>query len=243
MELSPDSVIYWQWQWITLNATLVNSWIAIFLLSAGSFWITRDLSSGPELSRWQNLLEVIVSGIIQQIEEVTHQKADIYLPFIGTLFLFITTANILSIVPGYNPPTGSLTTTAALAACVFFAVPYFGIKVQGVGTYFKQYIKPTPLMLPFNIIGELSRTLALAVRLFGNIMSGTLTVAILLSLAPLFFPVLIQAFGLLIGIIQAYVFAILALVYIASATRVHSGASEQEESSSNESEHQPSNIN
>jgi F-type H+-transporting ATPase subunit a len=233
MDISPDSIIYWEWQWITINATLVNSWITMFILAIGSFIITRNLTPGTEMGRGQNMLEVIVLNINEQIEEVTHQDASIYLPFIGTLFLFIVAANILSIIPGYNPPTGSLTTTAALAACVFIAVPYFGIKVQGAKTYFQQYIKPTPIMLPFNIIGELSRTLALAVRLFGNIMSGTLTAAILLSLAPLFFPILIQAFGLLIGVIQAYVFAILALVYIASATRVHSGAappdSEQEE--------------
>ncbi|MGM0587176.1 MAG: F0F1 ATP synthase subunit A [Bacteroidota bacterium] len=233
MDISPDSIIYWEWQWITINATLVNSWITMFILAIGSFIITRNLTSGTEMGRGQNMLEVIVLNINEQIEEVTHQDASIYLPFIGTLFLFIVAANILSIIPGYNPPTGSLTTTAALAACVFIAVPYFGIKVQGAKTYFQQYIKPTPIMLPFNIIGELSRTLALAVRLFGNIMSGTLTAAILLSLAPLFFPILIQAFGLLIGVIQAYVFAILALVYIASATRVHTSTvppnSEQEE--------------
>jgi F-type H+-transporting ATPase subunit a len=221
MEISPDSVIYWQWHWLQINATLVNSWIVMLTLTLSSAVITRKLSSGVEMSRGQNMLEAIVETITSQIEEVTHQDARLYLPFIGTLFLFIATANILSVIPGYDPPTGSLTTTAALAATVFFAVPFFGIKVQGAGPYFKQYVKPSPLMLPFNIIGELSRTLALAVRLFGNIMSGTLTVAILLSLAPLFFPILIQAFGLLIGIIQAYVFAILALVYIASATRVH----------------------
>jgi F-type H+-transporting ATPase subunit a len=221
MEISPDNIIYLQWQWVTINATLVNTWIAMLILGGGSVIITRKLSSGPEMSRGQNMLEVIVLNLTEQIEEVTHQQASIYLPFIGTLFLFIVVANILSIIPGYMPPTGSLTTTTALAASVFIAVPYFGIQVQGAGPYFRQYIKPSPVMLPFNIIGELSRTLALAVRLFGNIMSGTLTVAILMSLAPLFFPVLMQAFGLLIGIIQAYVFAILALVYIASATRVH----------------------
>jgi F-type H+-transporting ATPase subunit a len=141
------------------------------------------------------------------------------LPFIATLFLLIATANLLSIVPWYNPPTGSLSTTAALALCVFIAVPAYGIARKGVGAYFKQYVQPSPIMLPFNIIGDFSRTLALAVRLFGNIMSGTLIVGVLISLAPLFFPLVMQAFGLLIGMIQAYIFAVLAMVYIASAAR------------------------
>jgi F-type H+-transporting ATPase subunit a len=122
-------------------------------------------------------------------------------------------------VPGFQPPTGSLTTTTALAICVFFAVPIYGIAERGLKGYLSNYIQPSVAMLPFNIIGEISRTLALAVRLFGNIMSGTLIAAILLSLVPLFFPVIMQAFGLLVGLIQAYIFAILAMVYIASGTR------------------------
>jgi F-type H+-transporting ATPase subunit a len=101
------------------------------------------------------------------------------------------------------------------------AVPLYGIWKQGVLGYLKQYIRPSPFMLPFNVIGELSRTLALAVRLFGNVMSGTLIVAILLGIAPLVFPVVMQALGLLTGVIQAYIFAILATVYIAAATRTH----------------------
>ena len=112
---------------------------------------------------------------------------------------------------------GSLTTTAALALAVFLAVPVFGIARVGLGRYLKSYLEPTPFMLPFTILGEVTRTLALAVRLFGNIMSGTVIAAILLSIAPLFFPVIMQLFGLLIGVLQAYIFAVLAMVYIASA--------------------------
>jgi F-type H+-transporting ATPase subunit a len=122
-------------------------------------------------------------------------------------------------VPGYIPPTASLSTTAALAICVFVAVPVYGILQSGAAGYFKQYIKPTVFMLPFNVMGELSRTLALAVRLFGNIMSGAKIGAILLAIAPLFFPIIMHALGLLTGLIQAYIFAVLAMVYIASATR------------------------
>ncbi len=152
-----------------------------------------------------------------QIQEVMQRKPGPFLPFLGTLFLFIAVLNTLGVVPGYQSPTGSLSTAAALAACVFFAVPYYGMMAKGVSGYLKQYLEPSFFMLPFNIIGELSRTLALAVRLFGNIMSGQMIVAILLAIVPLFFPVIMQMFGLLVGLIQAYIFAVLAAVYIASA--------------------------
>jgi F-type H+-transporting ATPase subunit a len=132
--------------------------------------------------------------------------------------LFISVANLLDIVPGYRTPTSSLSTTVALALCVFFAVPIYGITRQGLVGYLRHYIEPTPLMLPFNIIGEISRTLAMAVRLFGNMMSETMLIAILLSIAPLFLPVLLQLLGLLIGQVQAYIFAVLATVYIVSAS-------------------------
>jgi F-type H+-transporting ATPase subunit a len=221
MEISPDNIIFWQWGFIKLNATIVFTWLVMFLLVLVSWLITRNLKVKPQISRWQNILEIIVDAINQQIREVSQQEPSQYLPFIGTLFLFIVVANMLTIVPGYQPPTGSLSTTAGLALCVFVAVPLFGILNRGLLGYLRNYIQPTPLMLPFNIISEFSRTLALAVRLFGNIMSGTMLVAILLSLVPLFFPILIRLLGLLIGIIQAYIFAILAMVYIASATRVY----------------------
>lgn len=220
MDFNIDQIIYWEWGILKINATLLYSWIIIAILPIIAWVITRDLTSGIGISRWQALLESFIVVIIDQIEEATQQKADTYLPFIGTLFLFIVVSNIINVVPGVHSPTASLTTTAALACCVFVAVPVFGVGTRGFKSYFRHYIQPTPLMLPFNIIGELSRTLALAIRLFGNIMSGSLIVAILLSLTPLFFPVVMQIFGLLIGVIQAYVFAILAMVYIASATSI-----------------------
>ncbi len=213
---------------VNINATLVFTWAVMALLIVGSWLITRRLTDGPNISRWQNGLEVVVSYIRSTIREAAGRDADTYLPFIGTLFLFIAVANLLSVLPWFRPPTASLSTTVALAACVFVAVPVFGIATQGVRAYLRQYVRPTPLMLPFHIIGELSRTVALAVRLFGNMTSGMLIVAVLLSLAPLFFPVVMQAFGLLVGVIQAYVFAILALVYVASASRAHEGGAEEE---------------
>jgi len=151
---------------------------------------------------------------------VTEQDPKPYLPFVGTLFLFIALSNILAVVPGFIAPTSSLSTAMALALCVFVAVPIFGIRKVGVRAYLANYLQPTPWLLPFTLIGELSRTLALAVRLFGNAMSSSVIAAILLLIAPLLFPVVMQAFGLLIGVIQAYIFAILAIVYIASGSEV-----------------------
>ncbi len=218
-DISPDAVVIWQWKIVQLNLTIVMTWAVMGILVLFSWLATRRLSTGPRISRWQNLLETIVGGMRTQIEDVSQRKAGRYLPFIGTLFLFIAVSNVLTIVPGYVAPTGSLSTTAALAACVFIAVPAYGIADQGVRGYLKRYIQPTAFMLPFNIMGELSRTLALAVRLFGNIMSGTKIVAVLLAITPLLFPIIMHALGLLTGLIQAYIFAVLAIVYIASATQ------------------------
>ena len=173
----------------------------------------------PERSRWQNLLEIIVTGIGKQIEDAGLSEPRKYLGFLGTLFLFIATASLCNVIPGYQTPTASLSTTAALALCVFVAVPFFGIGEQGVGNYLKSYMKPTFFMLPFNIISELSRTLALAIRLFGNMMSGAMIVGILLTITPFIFPIIMTVLGLLTGMVQAYIFSILAAVYIAAATR------------------------
>jgi F-type H+-transporting ATPase subunit a len=220
MHLSPDQVVFWQYGFLKLNATIAFTWALMFVLAVGSWLITRKLSTGLERSRWQNLLEIVVTAIEKQIEEVGLSQPQKYLGFLGTLFLFIAAAALCTVIPGYEPPTGSLSTTAALALCVFVAVPYFGIEEQGVGNYLKSYAKPTLIMLPFNIISELSRTLALAVRLFGNMMSGAMIIAILLSITPLIFPIVMVLLGLLTGMVQAYIFSILAAVYIAAATRV-----------------------
>ncbi|HIK30471.1 MAG TPA: F0F1 ATP synthase subunit A [Oscillatoriales cyanobacterium M4454_W2019_049] len=226
MNLTPDQIIVWQWGAFDLNATLVFTWLVMAFLAIFSGWVTHKLSPSTQISRGQNLLEVLVLGIRNQIREVSEQEPDPYLPFVGTLFIFIAVSNILSVIPGYQPPTGSLSTTAALAICVFFAVPLYGIGKQGLRGYLKQYLEPNPIMLPFNIFGEFSRILALAVRLFGNVMSGTTIAGILLSVVPLFFPAVMQVMGLLTGLIQAYIFAILAMVYIAAATAVEQDKNE-----------------
>ncbi len=221
MDITPDSIVYWRSGLFKVNATLAFTWLVMAILVVGSWLVTRRLRTDTSLSRGQNLLEIVVEGIQGQIRDITQQDPGRYLPFIGTLFLFIAVSNVLTLVPGFRPPTGSLSTTSALALCVFVAVPIYGIAAQGVRGYLKTYIRPSVFMLPMNILGELTRTIALAIRLFGNIMSGSMIAAILLAIAPLFFPILMNALGLLIGLIQAYIFSILALVFIASATRVH----------------------
>jgi len=219
MRLSPDQMILWQRGFLKLNGTIAFTWGLMLILAVGSKLITRKLSTDQNRSRWQNFLEIIVTGIEKQIEEVGLPHPEKYLGFLGTLFLFLATASVCTILPGYDPPTGSLSTTVALALCVFVAVPLFGIADQGVGGYLKSYIKPTVIMLPFNIISELSRTLALAVRLFGNMMSGAMIIAILLTITPFIFPIVMTLLGLLTGMVQAYIFSILAAVYIAAAIR------------------------
>ncbi|MBK5105785.1 MAG: F0F1 ATP synthase subunit A [Burkholderiales bacterium] len=239
MHLSPDGIVFWQYGFLKLNATIAFTWGLMFVLAVGSKLVTRRLSQGLERSRWQNLLEIVVTAINGQISEVGLRQPEKYLGFLGTLFLFVAMASLFTIVPGYEPPTGSLSTTAALAICVFVAVPMFGIEDRGLGGYLRAYLKPTVIMLPFNIISELSRTLALAVRLFGNMMSGTMILAILLTITPFIFPIAMNALGLLTGMVQAYIFFILATVYIAAATGTRKAAAEVKAQSKPEGKAEP----
>ena len=221
MHISPDSLIVWQYGWLTLNVTILTSWGLILLLTLGAWLLTRRLVASDQHNRWQSILEIVVLYLLAQLEESGLKPARRFLPFIGTLFIFIASCNLLVILPGYQAPTASLSTTAALALAVFVAVPYYGVSQQGMKKYLASYLQPVWIMLPFNLIGEFTRTLALAVRLFGNMMSGAMIGAILLLITPLIFPVLMSLLGLLTGMVQAYIFAILALVYISAATRTH----------------------
>lgn len=225
MQLSPDQTVFWHYGWFKLNLTIVTTWLLMGVLTLGARLVTRKLGvvseDGARVSHWQSVFEMIVGVIDRQIIEVGLPQPEKYLIFIGTLFLFVASASICTIIPGYVPPTSSLSTTAALAICVFVAVPLFGISELGVGRYLRSYLQPAFIMLPFNIISELSRTLALAVRLFGNMMSGTMILGMLLAIVPLFFPLLMSALGLLTGMVQAYIFSILATVYIAAAAGTH----------------------
>ncbi|ACN14446.1 AtpB1 [Desulforapulum autotrophicum HRM2] len=217
MIYSPDQIILFEWGWLRINATLAGTWVIMVLIVVFCRRITRNLTSNTTLSKGQNLVEVIVEAMGDHIREITLERPEPFLPFVGTLFIFILCSNLLSVVPFFIPPTGSLSTTTALALCVFVAVPVFGLSNQSLKSYLGQYLKPSPIMLPFNIMGEITRTFALAMRLYGNVMSGTVITFVLLIVTPLFFPVVMQGLGLLTGTIQAYIFSLLALVYIASA--------------------------
>jgi len=220
MHLSSDELILWQYGFFKLNVTIVTTWVLMVVMVVGAKLITRNLSVDFKITRWQSMLEIIVVTLLRQIGEVGLHYTENGISFLGTLFLFIAGSNLCTIFPGFEPPTGSLSTTAALSLCVFVAVPMFGIAQSGLGPYLSSYLKPTVIMLPFNIISELSRTLALAIRLFGNMMSGTMILGILLTITPLLFPIVMSMLGLLTGMVQAYIFTILATVYIAAATRV-----------------------
>jgi len=218
MNLSPDQTIMFEVWGLPINATIFYTWIVMALLTIVSMLITRNLRPDVPPNRWRTTLEVIVQGIQSQINEVARGSSRYLLYYAGTLFLFVAMSNLLLVIPGFEPPTSSLSTTTGLAISVLIAVPLFGITSRGIGGYLKTYLQPSFIMLPFNIISEFSRGISLAIRLYGNIMSGAVIAAILLSVAPFFFPVVMDVLGLLTGMIQAYIFAILATVYISSAT-------------------------
>lgn len=230
LQLTPDQVILFYIGPWAINLTIALTWLVMALLVGLALLGTRPIRRSGEPTAWQLGLEVVVESVVDQIRPMCPDRPERLVPFVGTLFLYIATSNVLAIVPGFNPPTGSLSTTAGLALCVLFAVPYFGMRERGFREYLRTYIEPNPIMLPFNIIGELSRTLSLAIRLFGNVMSGTLIAAVLIAVVPLLFPAVMQAFGLLTGLIQAYIFAVLATVYIASAIEVQGKATRRHRS-------------
>lgn len=217
MNLSPDEVIFWQFGVVKLNATIVYTWAIMLLMSIAAARMTRSLSTTMPRSRGQNVMEMLVTTINKHIAGVGLSHPEKYIAFLGTLFLFIAIASIGTIIPGYAPPTGSLSTTVALALCVFIAVPIFGIIDQGITGYFRSYIRPTFIMLPFNMISEIYRTLIQVFRLLANRMSKAMIIAILFIITPLFFPAVVIWLGLLTGIVQAYIFSVLATVYIAAA--------------------------
>jgi len=219
MDITPDSIILWKYGIIKLNATILITWMVMFILAVGSWLISRRMKEGNISSRVETLLEIIVGFVYRNLKEIGLRKPEKYIGFIGTLFIFIGFCGLLTIIPGYIPPTGSLSTTAALAISVFIAVPLYAIQEKGFIGFLKNYLHPFFIFLPFNIIADFTRTLALAIRLFGNMMSGTLIIGIIISLSPLFFPVLLHILDLITSLVQAYIFTVLSSVYIAAATR------------------------
>ena len=221
MTINPDSAIVFSAGPLRINATIFFTWVVMALLAGVSAWVSAGLSSGPKISRWQSALETVYEFISGQIKSVTGGDPTPYVPFLGALGLFILTANLMEAVPLFHTPTSSLSATFALSVSVFFAVPFFAIARSGPAAYLRSYFSPNPFMFPFHIISELSRTVSLAVRLFGNMMSEGLIAGVLLSIVPLFVPVAMQLFGLIIGAVQAYIFFTLATVYIGAAASAH----------------------
>ncbi|MBY0518604.1 MAG: F0F1 ATP synthase subunit A [Bacteriovoracaceae bacterium] len=219
MDITPDSIILWKYGVFKLNATILTTWLVMLVLVIGSYFFTRRIVKGKISSGVETLLEIIVGFIYKNLQETGLQKPEKYIGFIGTLFIFIGFSGLLTIIPGYIPPTGSLSTTAALAICVFIAVPLYAIQEKGVIGFLKNYLHPFFIFLPFNIIADFTRTLALAIRLFGNTMSGTLIIGIIISISPLIFPVFLHVLDLITSLVQAYIFTVLATVYVAAATR------------------------
>jgi len=200
---------------IAITEPVIITWAIMALLVTFAMFVTRRLSLVP--SKAQTVLELFVGAIDGQIRGTMQVEPGPYRALIGTIFIFILLANWSSLIPGIEPPTAHLETDAALAAIVFCATIFFGIRTRGLGSYLKTFAEPTWIMIPLNIIEQITRTFSLIVRLFGNIMSGVFIGAIVLSLAGLFVPIPFMALDLLTGAIQAYIFTVLAMVFIGAA--------------------------
>ncbi len=200
---------------VPITQPVVVTWGLMAVLTLACALATHRLRLYP--GPGQAVLELLVTSVQAQIRETLRTEPEPYLPFLATLFIFIASANLLSLVPGLEPPTAHLETDAALAVIVFFAVHYFGIRVRGLGGYLADFAKPTWIMAPLNLISEFTRTFSLMVRLFGNIMSGVFVIGIVLSLVGLLVPIPFMALDLLTGLIQAYIFTVLAMVFIGGA--------------------------
>ena len=207
---------------ISVTEPVVVTWGLMLALTAAGWFATRSLELRP--SRCQTVLELIAGAVEDQIQSTMHVAPKPYVPLIGTLFLFILTANWSSLIPGIEPPTAHIETDAALGLIVFLAIIYFGIRARGMRGYLKTFAEPSIVMIPLNVVETFTRTFSLIVRLFGNVMSGVFIIGIILSLAGLLVPIPLMALELLVGAIQAYIFTVLAMVFIGSA--VNEGRSE-----------------
>ena len=197
---------------VPITEPVVTTWALIAGLATVCFALTRGLQL--HAPRWQAMLEILVTTVEDQISETMQTAGKPFVPLLGTLFIFLAFANVLGVVPGLKPPTASLETAAALALIVFLAVHVYGLRRRGLRAYLGSYAKPTMLMLPLNVLSEITRTFSLMVRLFGNVLSGEFVIATVLALAGLFVPIPLMALEILIGLIQAYIFTVLAAVFI-----------------------------
>ncbi len=199
---------------VPIAREVATTWAIMAALGLIAWFSTRRLQLRP--GGWQIVLETVVSILAKQIRDVMRRDPAPFMPLIGTLFLFIATANLSALLPGVKAPTARIETPAALALIVFFAVHGYGIRAQGLRRYLARYVHPSPLLLPLNVVGEITRTFSLMVRLFGNVMSHEIVVGIIVALAGLLVPIPFMALTILIGLIQAYIFTVLATVFIAA---------------------------
>ncbi len=210
---------------VAVTGPVVTTWGIMLLLAGGGHLLTRRLALHP--SARQAAVELVVDAIASQIRETMRVDPQRYLPLIGTLFLFILTANWSSLLPGIEPPTAHLETDAALALIVFAAIPWFGVRTRGLRGYLGTFAEPSLLMVPLNVVETLTRSFSLLVRLFGNVMSGVFVIGIVLSLVGLLVPVPLMALELLTGAVQAYIFAVLAMVFISAVLAAPSEATKE----------------
>ena len=199
-----------------INVTILNSWLVIALITLVAWLTTRKLTVTKQVSRWQTALEALVLWLQREANETSGSRTNQYLGMAMGLFCFILVCNLLTFIPWFRPPTASLSTTMALASVVFLAIPYFAVKNAGIKGYLKKFIEPIPLMLPMNIFSEFFSVFAMGLRLFGNMLSGVMFASILSAFVPFVAPLSMQTLGLLTGSIQAYIFALLAVVYSSS---------------------------
>jgi len=200
---------------VSITRTVVTTWALMAALTVGARLATRRLTVIP--NGLQALLETLVTGIEDQIRAIVNREPSEFMPLLSSLFIFLVTANLSGILPAVQAPTASIETPAALAVIVFFSVHVFGVRLHGLGCYLKSYLKPNPLLLPLNILSEFTRTFSLMMRLFGNIMSDEMVIGIVVALAGLLVPIPFMAFEILVGLVQAYIFSVLAAVYIGGA--------------------------
>lgn len=200
---------------VPITTPVVTTWAIIVVLGSTTWLVTRRLQ--PQPNRRQAVLEVVVTTIMRQIEDIIRKDSRPYLPLLGTLFLFLVVANLVGLLPGGEAPTSKLETPAALALIVFFSVHFFGVRARGLFGYLASFAEPKLVMLPLNIVSEVTRTFSLMVRLFGNVMSGEFVIALVVGLAGFFVPIPLMVLEILVGIVQAYIFTVLATVFIGAA--------------------------
>jgi len=200
---------------VAITRPVVTTWAIMAVLTLGSWFVTRRLTPLPD--RRQAVVELVVTGIMGQVEEVIRKDPRPCLPMLGTLFIFLVAANLSGVLPAVQAPTATLETPAALALIVFGSVHFFGLRARGPLGYLASFAKPKAIMLPLNIVSEITRTFSLMIRLFGNVMSGEFIIALIVGLAGLFVPIPLMALEILVGLVQAYIFTTLATVFIGAA--------------------------